>query len=121
MFHEPWHRLREHSPFHATRYAALQHDKDDKLLDHYGMPFHFELYDYWPDQDWLVGALASLGLRFPIRHMTKAALLADATRRGFAHVLDLTWSCEADGSSRTQPCGTCTPCRLRIVGATGRA
>jgi hypothetical protein len=154
VFHEPWYRLREFSPFNATRYAALQRARGDTLLDHYDNAFHWEYYNFWPDQDWLLGAvpglwpspvpletayvagdsltqpskrwrataLQTLGLSMPLLHTTKESLLADAQRRGFAHLLGLTWSCEALGSSkRAEPCGTCSPCRLRILAAHGYA
>lgn len=138
VFHEPWYRLKEHAPFNARRYALWQDE-------------HWEYYDMWPDQDWLVGcvpgliggaletgyiggdslfqpgktfradALGSLGLTFPLRNHTKPELLADARARGFAELLDLTWSCESNDPARTEPCGKCTPCKLRIIPSIGRA
>lgn len=63
------------------------------------------------------------GIRMPLAHVTKVELLADARRRGFDNVLDLTWSCEGpldrdDGPGLTgPPCGECEPCRMRIMAA----
>lgn len=157
VFHEPWNRLREHSPFNATRYYLLTRAEDGHIEAPDGQRYVFEEWDMWADQDWVVGAvpalldtslpvpvetgyvagdslfkparrfradaLASLGLGFPLRHRTKQDLLADATRRGFAHLLALTWSCEAldYDRRRTEPCGRCTPCKLRIIGSRGLA
>lgn len=60
--------------------------------------------------------LERAGIRFPLASFTKADLYAEAERRGYAHLLDLTWSCEAGGPGR-QPCGDCEPCRHRVVPA----
>lgn len=54
------------------------------------------------------------GLLFTIAHRTKTDLLADAARRGFAHLLALTWSCEG---VTAEPCGVCEPCTLRVLPA----
>lgn len=164
VFHEPWYRLHEFSPFNVSRYYLLERTgttAQDKL-DHYGQPFRWEEWKMWADQDWLVGCLPellpspslssrhssspvpleaayvagdsvfkrpwradvleSLGISLPMRGMSKTRILEDARKRGFAHLLSLTWSCEgreaADGV-RAEPCGTCAPCRLRIIGSRG--
>lgn len=60
------------------------------------------------------------GLDFPLVERTKADLWEDARRRGFDDLLAMTWSCEGPGDRgvlglMAEPCGECTPCRLRII------
>lgn len=52
------------------------------------------------------------GLLFPVVDQTKVALLSDARRRGFDHLLAMTWTCEG---VTAEPCGKCEPCTLRLT------
>lgn len=66
--------------------------------------------------------LERAGLQLPLARLTKRRLLADATRRGFAHLLALTWTC--DGlwdESDVWPCGRCESCQHRIIPAVALA
>jgi len=59
----------------------------------------------------IMAALERRGVRSPIADLTKPELLVDATRRGFRHLLDLTWSCECDIAGA----GDCDPCHHRVI------
>ncbi len=63
-----------------------------------------------------VRALETSGISLQLAGLTKSDALHDARRRGFEHLLALTWSCEAENNvARFGPCGTCAPCRSRIM------
>lgn len=53
----------------------------------------------------------------PIAGITKSELLWNAERDGYADLLRMTWTCEAQNQdARLAACGVCEPCRRRIIG-----
>ncbi len=76
--------------------------------------------DHTAQQPAVLAVLAKRGVDFPLVGQSKADLWLDAKRRGFDHLLTMTWSCEGPENNGVknlwaEPCGNCTPCRLRII------